>query len=256
MVAALLNAAALAGPLDPGATLCLHPLKVPLDETGGEARRSDLERRLRDALIAATFTVPDPKAVADIVEHIRTDAGGFIDPATGQRDAARYRAVNEKVAAKLRGDFGCDAQLFASVTNVRARFADGTASWDGATDAVSSTGRVVLNALGGVSESGWVAALSLWLEASDLEGNDLAFRSAGIETLVSMAVLRDQDILPQDLWLTDAKKLDAAIQSALGPNGEALRQQGAPSQPAPTPPGPSVEEVRRLLGRPRTPDGH
>jgi hypothetical protein len=87
----------------------------------------------------------------------------------------------------------------------------------------------VLNALAGVHESGWVAAFSLWLHVYDLEGNDLAFRSAGIESLVSLAVLRDQDVLPEDVWLTNLDKVDAAIRSAIGPNGEALRLRGTPA---------------------------
>jgi hypothetical protein len=105
----------------------------------------------------------------------------------------------------------------------------GTATWDGTTDSVSSTGRVVLNLIGGNVESGWVTALSLWIHAYDLNGNDLTFRTAGIESLVSLSVVHGEDVLPQDVWLTDIPKLDVAIQSALGPNGDALRLQGSPA---------------------------
>lgn len=252
-VGALSRGTAVADPLDRGSTLCLHPVEIPVAEKDDGERRVSLERRLRDALIAASFAVPDPQAVSDLVKRIETSTGGFVDAATGRRDEAHYRAFREQHAAALRSELGCDAQLSARVARVRARFAGGTARWDGTTDSVSSTGRVVLQALGGVHESGWVAALSLWLHAFDLEGNDLAFRSAGIETLVNMAVLREQDVLPEDLWLTNVEKLNAAIQSALGPNGELLRHHGVPGG-VPAPPTPAAEDVRRMMGRPSRSD--
>lgn len=247
--------AALADPLPPGTTLCLQPIVLPVAEGAGAARRDDLQRRLRDALVAAGFAVADPQAVAALEERVGRETGGFIDPATGWRDAERYRAVQRARATALRDELHCDAVLRAQVVGVRARFSGGSASWDGTSDAVSSTGRVVLNALAGVHEYGWVQALSLWLLVSDLDGNDLAFRSAGIEPLVSMAVLRDQDLLPQDAWLTDGAKLDAAIRSALGPAGEGLRRLGVPpggevdAMPAPVPPRTAsdpFESKRRL----------
>ena len=88
--------------------------------------------------------------------------------------------------------------------------------------------RRALNFLGGITEYGWVQASSLRVLATDLEGNDLAFRSAGIETLASFAVVRGQDAVPEDLWLTDHERLDAAIESALGPGGSWLRHRGTP----------------------------
>jgi hypothetical protein len=151
-----------------------------------------------------------------------------VDPATGERDVRRHRDYRERLARALGTELGCDARLHATVASLRARFANGTASWDGTKQQVSSTGRIVMNVLAGVSESGWVSALSLWLHVTDLEGNDLAFRSAGIETPVSLAVLEEQDLLPEDLWLTDPARLDAAIESALGPHGASLREHGTP----------------------------
>ncbi len=248
--------AADAAPLAPGSTLCLHSIGLPLPEQDGEARRASLNKRLQDALTAAAFAVPEPQAVSDLIERVEKDTGGFIDVATGQRDQARYQIFQQQRAAALRNAFGCDAEMTAYVVRVKARFDGASAIWDGTSDSVSSTGRLVLAAVAGVRESGWVAALSLWLHAFDLEGNDLAFRSAGIETLVSLAVLKDQDILPDDLWLTNAEKLDAAIRSALGPNGDALRQRGTPhglTKAPPAPPAP-YDRFRSLPGRPTPSD--
>lgn len=248
--AAILAGSAAAEPLGSGSTLCLRAIEVPLDEHEGEERRGQLQQRLRDALTAASFKVPDPVAVEDTLKRVEKEVGGVVDPATGRRDATRYHSFTQQRAAALVREFGCEAEIFARVASVQAPFMGGTATWDGTNETVSSTGRRVMNALGGVIESGWVRALSLWLHVTDLEGNDLAFRTAGIECLGSLAVLRDQDALPPDLWLSDSKKLDAAIQSALGVSGFALRHLGKPPTGSPVEPSKSEEEIRRALGRP------
>jgi hypothetical protein len=236
-LAVSLWAAALAGgpgrasaaePLAQGARLCLHALTLPLSDSEATQRRPLLERLLTDALRAAGFEVVAAAEVEPLVERTREASGGFIDAATGMRDPARYRAYREQLGATLRDAVGCDGQLYAAVVTLRARFARGAASWDGTSQRVSSTGRLWMNALAGVQESGWVAAFSLWLQVTDLEGNDVAFRSAGIETPVQLAVLEDTDYVPEDHWLVDEGRLGDAIRSALGAGGAALRREGRP----------------------------
>ena len=72
---------------------------------------------------------------------------------------------------------------------------------------------------------------TLWLRVLDLEGEEIAFRSAGIETLINFAVVKDKDRLPPDRWLRDDAKIAAAIASALGPEGAFLRTDGSPPSP-------------------------
>jgi hypothetical protein len=216
------------GPLGEGAKLCLYPLELPFSEGQAEKRRPALEKKLVDAFGAASFTLADSAAVKALEERVRTDAGGYIEPAFGWRDGPRYLAYRERLAQALRDELGCDGQLFASVVTLRAWFANGVAHWDGTDQQVSSTGRQVMNALAGVEERGWVSAFSLWLHVTDLAGEDVAFRSAGIETPVQFAVVEEKDVVAEDRWLTDEARLDAAIASALGPNGDALRQHGTP----------------------------
>jgi hypothetical protein len=234
-LAALASSAAAGGPLDPGATLCLHPLAVPLDEKNGEERRAAIELRLAEALRAASFEVPDPAAVGALRKRVFDETGSAVDPATGERDQAVFAARQEKIAQALATEFGCDAYLIAGVATVRAGFVNGTASWDGAKQQISSTGRIVLQVLGGVAESGWVKAFSLWLRVLDPGDQEIAFRSAGIETPLQLAVVKDEDLVPEDHWLSDMTRIDAAIQSALGPGGVALREQSnlTPRKPAP-----------------------
>jgi hypothetical protein len=234
LLALALLAASKAGgaPLEPGTRLCLYPVGVPLEEKAGEARRAAIEGQLVAALRAASFEVADPPAVRALRKRIFEEESHLFDPATGERDPIAYERTLTKLAHAFREELGCDAQLAANVAIVRAPFAGGTASWDGTTQQVASTGRVILGALGGVVESGWVNAFSLWLRVADFHDESIAFRSAGIETPLQLAVVKDQDLVPQDLWLQDAGRIEAAIQSALGPGGSALR---ASVREAPTP---------------------
>jgi hypothetical protein len=235
LFAAFAASAAQAGPLDPGAKLCMYPLSVPLDEKSGAERRAAIERQLVAGLEAAAFEVADPAAVRALWERVHGEVGATIDPVTGERDPARHAEEREKLARGLAEELGCDAQLVASVVIVRALFFSGNASWDGTKQQVSSTGRQLLNALAGAVESGWVNAFSLWLRVLDLNDDEIAFRSAGIETPMQLAVKKDEDLVPEDRWLLDAARIDAAILSALGPGGSALRERGSPGSP-PSPP--------------------
>jgi hypothetical protein len=89
---ALPAAAQPAEPLAKGAKLCLHPLSLPFSESEAEARRPELERRLVDALAAASFEVAESPAVGALEQRVREEMGGFVDPALGVRDPERYRS--------------------------------------------------------------------------------------------------------------------------------------------------------------------
>jgi hypothetical protein len=214
---------AVGGGLAPGAVVCLHPVQLPFAVGAGDVRRASIEQRLVAALRRESFDVVDPERVAALHERVLTAAGGFVDAATGMIDTTRRRTFHDRVARAFASELGCAVQLVPSVVAVRASFQNGFAEWDGTKQQVSSTGRIVLNAIAGTIESGWVGAFSLWLRLLDLQGDEIGFRSAGIEAVVQLAVLEDKDLLPDDQWLTDGTKLDAAIGSALGASGSALR---------------------------------
>jgi hypothetical protein len=222
------GSAAAAEPLDEGATLCLYPIALPFSDETAKERRPSIQEQLSAALIGARFRLPDPAAVEALEQRVRREVGGFVDVEMGTRDGPRYQAYLERLASALHDELGCDAQLHASVVTLRARFTAGVARWDGYTQKVSSTGRIVMSAIAGVYESGWVGAFSLWLSVVDLEGNPIAFRSAGIETPVQFAVVEDSDVVPEDRWLKDPVRIGEAIYSALGPGGESLRRNGVP----------------------------
>ncbi len=222
VAATLLAGDGRAAALAPGAKLCLHPLTLPF-RGDDDPRRTAIEQRLTAALVGASFQVVEPSRVKAVMQRELAAVGGVVDPATGWRLPERYQAYRDRLAGALGRELGCDAQLVASVVPVHASFTNGTAKWDGTSQQVSSTGRIVLQAIAGEVETGWMAAFSLWLRVLDLAGDDIAFRSAGVEPLVHLAVFKDKDLVPEDQWLTDAARLDAAIASALGPGGAALR---------------------------------
>ena len=220
---------AFAAPLDSGSTLCLYPVALPFGEGEEDVRRIDLERRLINSLTVASYQIPDPQSVSDIVERVQEEVGGIVDASTGRRHKKRYRLFRNRLKQVLQEELACDAQISAQIALVRASFVSGIATWDGARESINSVGRNILNILSGTLESGWVLALSLRIRAFDFEGNDVAYRAAGIESVVSLAVLQDKDLLPEDLWLTNGDKLTEAIESALGSDGSWLRDRGTPT---------------------------
>lgn len=224
---ALAGVAIQADPLDPGARLCLQRPELPIPNSAADARTADLEARLTKALQGAGFEVPEPAAIDAAIERALEPLPGSIDPYTGRRDAARHAARRAAIAQALR-ELDCDARMVAEVIPVWVYFNNGFAKWDGRNQRVSSGGRIALQILGGIQEFGHVRALSLWLRVLDLEGSEVAFRSAGIEAIVRLSapVPADGTPLPQEQWLTTAKRLDSAIRSALGEHGERLRQAG------------------------------
>ena len=222
-----------AGPLDPGARICLQRPWLPIQDSTVDPRTTDLEARLTKALQAAGFEVPEPAAVDTAIERAVEPLAGSIDPFTGRRDPARDAARQAAIAQALR-ELDCDARMLAEVIPVWVYFNNGFAKWDGRSQRVSSGDRIALQVIGGIQEFSHVRALSLWLRVLDLEGTEIAFRSAGIEAIFQLTATGDDGPLPQEQWLTtteqldsairSTERLDSAIRSALGERGERLRR--------------------------------
>jgi hypothetical protein len=224
-IALVVAGAAAAGPLDPGATLCLRPALIPVEDPE-DPRRAALEARLEQGLAEASYEVVGSAIVMDVLKREQAHAPRH-DPVTGEVDEEDREAFVERVREALE-NLGCDAMVDAHVAVVRAMFNAVSAQWDGKSEQVVSTGRFVLNAVLGMSESGWVTALSLRLRVSDLEDRELSYRTAGIESLASLSVTHGKDALPADVWLSDLEKIDWAVREAIGPDGRALRDEGRP----------------------------
>ncbi|MCA9511048.1 MAG: hypothetical protein KC560_10120 [Myxococcales bacterium] len=210
-----------------GARLCLESVAIPTGEAD-DPRRARLEDALVEYLEASSFAVRRPSEVAPRLEALVEARPPYIDTATGERLPEVWDAFLDGVAADLRDELGCDFRVEARIVQVAAPFRNGSARVDGRTMQVSSPGRVVRNVFAGVNEWGWVPALSLWVEVTDLRGELVAFRSAGVEPLVSLAVLVDQDLKPEDAWLSNPKDVGLALVLALGLDAELLLERGVP----------------------------
>ncbi len=200
-----------------GMRLCLQPVSLPFAKD--DERRASLEQTVTRKLEQSGFKIVPSEEVREVAERVDEEWGEIIDPVTGRRISEKWEQYKRKLAQALGDELGCERRLTLSVALIRAPFANGSATWDGTQMSVTSAGRIVRNVLLGLNESGWLTALSLWIQVLDLNGDPLVFRSAGIEPLIDLSMSRGQDRLPEDQWLRNEEHLSRAIDSALGPNG-------------------------------------
>lgn len=222
--------------------VCMLPSELPVPE--GDERRSDLESRLIARFERAKVAVTGPTEVARILKEVEGRSGAIFDPATGRIDELKQAAYDADVDRSVRDQLDCKWFVRLSVQQVVARYFDNKAQWDGRRVAINSGHRrrlqafgrgaiIVLGAIGGVliipgREAGWVPALTLSVHVTDLDGDDVAFRSAGIHPLLSLSVSRGQDLLPEDQWLRNPAEIETAIDLALGDDLALLRTAGRP----------------------------
>lgn len=228
-VAALVLGPALAPALASGETasarLCLTSTEVPFEK--GDPRIGILEEKIATRFEEGHFSVVRGEPVLDVVEAIDASARPAFDSATAEAIPDRLDAYHAELGRALREKLGCEARIRIRVESVLARVDGKWAVWDGARISTDPQERAPVER--SPEMRGWVAALSLWVELVDVEGRELAFRSAAIEPLVHLATFRPIDRLPEDRWLQDEKALDAAIEGALGPKALYLRDRGNPA---------------------------
>ena len=207
-------------------TLCMLPAILPFAE--GDDRFERVESEATRRFERAGFTIVPSDQVGEMLDRVDEEFGDIYDPLDGAVLLDEFARYENEVEAGFRDDLGCSGRLRVSVGIVRARYANFSASWDGVSRQVNSTGRAVLMALAGVNEYGWVSASSLWVELSDLEGNLVGFRSAGIEPHVTLSLSRDMDKLPEDRWLRNDEYFQDAFDQALGSAANRMRDAGRP----------------------------
>src|SRR5262249_33737440 len=117
--------------------------------------------------------VPKEKILA-VQRRVYAQPPDVYDRYTGVRDEARYATARPALLAALHEELGCDAILHARVVVVNSVWTLGTAVWDGATEDVE----------GGSMDSGWIAALSVWLTLDDMHDKEIYFGTGGIQVLV------------------------------------------------------------------------
>ena len=204
---------------------------MPIAMREDDPRRAKLDRMLAEELVADSFTVTGPEDVGRMLDALRKEGGDsweIYDPLTGWLDERRAGALRARLGSAFRDAYGCDAWVVPSVVVVSALFKDLMATWDAAGEQVITADRAQLNDANGIVVAGWVPATSLWITVYGVDGEAIAFRSGGIETLVRWGVEKTQDMLPEDAWLTTDRRIARAIQAALGLGGAALVHYATP----------------------------
>ena len=210
-----------------GPSLCMLPSLFPFAED--DERRSGLEARTAERFARAGIRLEGSAEVMKILKRVDERSGAVFDPATGQIDAAKHANYQDDIERSVVESLGCIGFVRLSLRRVIARYDGETAFWDGARIKINSTPRMLLQALAGYQEWGWVPALSLWIDVTDLQRRDVAFRSAGIEPIHDFSVSRGTDLLPEDQWLRDQARVDQALDRALGENLDYLKKDGLPT---------------------------
>ncbi len=205
--------------------LCLASNELPFEQ--GDPRIEILEAKIAARFEEGYFSVVGGEPVLAVIEAIDADAGPAFDSTTAEAIRGPLDADPAALGRALREKLGCEARIRIRVESVLARIDGQWAVWDGARISIYADEHDPVER--SPEMRGWVAALSLWVELVDVEGRELAFRSAAIEPLVHLATFRPIDRLPDDRWLQDEKALDAAIERALGPKALYLRDRGNPA---------------------------
>jgi hypothetical protein len=203
----------------PEAVICLCEAKLPEDL---HDRRAQVEAQLSGVLRKLGFRVVEVAAVAPIVERVERESGGSVDPLTGGRDWGRLHAFERALGRALRDELGCTALMEPTVVALVIEWNYGRAYWDGVSAMVVTASRIAYQ--GGIHayDSGYVGALSLWLELRDLDGRELRFRSGGIELLAQLDT-NGWQYMPKEALLTHPERLQVAVERAVGLTGQWLR---------------------------------
>lgn len=194
-------------------SICLWSVETDLDLAATDPRLASYEQVLAAELGSAGYTVVDSARTTAVWNKVLRDQGGYYDPRSGRRDAARYEHLKSMAGAALKTQLGCEALARPNLAVVRSRWSGTSAHWDGTRDELEG---------GAWGTSGTVLALSLWLRIGSLPADDeIYFRSGGVQVLAGMrrtGLLRkewttvgDQNIL------NDAARNRRSVQLAIEP---------------------------------------
>lgn len=169
-----------------------------------------------------------PDIVSDIWGHGADSVGGYYDPMTGRQDTTKLNLLRRYLKQRLRDEHGADAILFPEITVVDAPYADGTATWDGTSQAVARFLTVLLRAIANSDlPAGTAQALSLYVQLESVDGGIVFTNSGGIELWAKPTGDGSSlNWVPREKLLLDRKRNQKAVWIALGPVLE--REGGAP----------------------------
>lgn len=198
-------------------TIALSPVGVPGDLERPQPVQATFDSLIASQLRAAGYTIVPATTVAEIIRRASADAGGLYDPLTGALDSAKAAGIGKAVRDELRGRHGADAVLGAHLVIVSAEFSSGSASWDGASQSVTSFGGMMLQALVGISKHGTVPAYSLSMQIENVAGEQLYYNRGGIEVAGRWTSRDKLQSIPRDQLFDEPERNAHAVQIALRP---------------------------------------
>jgi hypothetical protein len=200
---------------------------VPQELTAVDPDRGRFDSLLTLTLHNAGFTVVPPSESQAIWKHVTDSLGGLFNPTTGERDSSKFAQTRMLTMQVLRSRFHADGWLHPIIVAVSAKFAGGSAKWDGTSQSYMSFGKRFLASLVGGMTYGKTPALSLYVEMEDMRGNVL-YRNAGGLQLYELPSGQDFATIPLSQLYADTLRNRTAVHLALGP----LVTRALPATPA------------------------
>ena len=162
----------------------------------------------------AHYTIVRPQQYETAFARAADELG--LTPSTEANDSinAVLAEAMVKTVQSLKADFELDAVLIPRVKVVEAPFGGGRAEWDGTSQSIQS-GVSMKSFLAG-SPEGTVGALSLKVYIVSTAGNTLYENAGGIEILSKLEG-NEFVLVPRQELLTDPKKIERAVKTALKP---------------------------------------
>ncbi len=199
-------------------TIALSPIRVPDDLEQPAPVEATFDSLITEALRAAGFAVVSPDIVSDIWGHGADSVGGYYDPMTGRQDTSKLNPLRRYLKQRLREEHGAEAVLFPEINVVDAPYSDGTATWDGTSQAVAGFFKVLLAAIANTDlPAGTAQGLSLYVQIESVEGGVVFTNSGGIELLAKPTGDGSRlNWVPREKLFVDRQRNEKAVRVALG----------------------------------------
>lgn len=203
--------------------IALTPVSIPEGLQNQASSAGEFDSLIAAVLADAGYSLVSVDDYVAVWGRILDHMGGLTDPITGERDETKFELARERLYLDLSEMYHADLVLYPEVWTVDAPFAEGVATWDGASQSMVQFGVRVLDFIGAFlssSESqlprGTVRALSLMVFVEDMTGVEVLSDAGGIELLEKVgADPVSRELVPQEELFQDRRRSRKAVDRAL-----------------------------------------
>lgn len=197
-------------------TIALSPLSLPDDLEEPEPVEALFDSLITEALRTAGFAVVPSELVSEIWNHGADSIGGYFDPLTGRADSSKLNPLRRYFKQRLRSEHAADLVLFPEIVVVDAPYADGQASWDGASQAVAGWLKVLASAIANIDlPAGTAEGLSLDVQIEGMDGGAVFSQRRGIELWAKPGGDGGLSRVPRERLFLDRKRSAKAVRLVL-----------------------------------------